>query len=103
MTVIQTAIMQVIQRLRKGIFPEWTEKCKVLNLLFFRVLSLKEVKHAGLALNGSPENQSLMSLFSKQHLLDFVATVILTLKSAVYIILWMPNLKLIIFTSAYKI
>lgn len=103
MTIIQTAIMRVIQRLRKGTFPEWTGKGKVLNLLFFSVLSLKEVKHAGLAVNGSPENQLSMSLFSKQHLLAFVATVVLTLKSAVYIIVWMHNLKLIIFTSAYKI
>lgn len=93
----------MIQRLRKGTFPEWTEKDTVLDLLVFSVLSLKEVKHADLALNGSPENQLLMSLFSKQHLLAFVATVDLTLKSAVYIIVWMHNLKLIIFTSAYKI
>lgn len=74
-----------------------------MDLLFFSVLSLKELKHAGLALNDSPENQSLVSLFFKQHLLAFVTTVVLTLKSAVYIIFWMHNLKLIIFTSAYKI
>ena len=47
----------MIQKLREGAFPEWTEKGKVLVLLIFSVLSLQEVEHAGLTLTGLPENQ----------------------------------------------
>lgn len=92
----------MIQKLRGGAFSEWTEKGKVMVLLFFSVLLLKEVEHAGLALSGLPENQ-YMSAFSKLHLFVLVTTVVLPLKSAIYIIPWLQNLKLIICTSAYKI
>jgi len=47
----------MIQKLRGGAFPERMGKGKVLVLLFFSVLLLEEVEHAGLSLTGSCENQ----------------------------------------------